>query len=227
MTPLSRIVLKTIFPGLHPTLRLGALFSRIDIYSNIFEPHSLAETTQNDSSDPKSIMYLDRSAYSQYKMLLVSDRIHYTPSVFLHRETLLSVRGFDERFKLQEDHPLWLNLTKNGHKLYFMDKVTVNYRRHSKSIYNTGIDYLINPVYFRTEDFRKTYTYPYLPVEVRLNQRFNWYTSQVFRCDWLNRNKKPNIILFSLLTIYLNPFKYVIYLKKRLSKNLKDKEFYL
>jgi glycosyltransferase involved in cell wall biosynthesis len=208
----------------HPEVRV--LFSFVEIYNNKFEPRNLVSTTPGDPYNPKGIMASGRSAESQYKMLLIADRIHFTPSLFLHRETLLSVGGFDERFKLLEDHPLWLNLTKNGHKLYFMDKVTVNYRRHSKSIYNTGINYLINPNYFKREDFRKVYIYPNLPSVVRLNVRFYWYASQIFRYNWFNNNKKPNRFLLALLTVYLNPFRYFIWLKKKLNINLKDNEFY-
>ncbi len=211
--------------ALHTEVKI--LFSRIEVYKNTFEPHNLLETTPDDFNNQRGIMASHRGADSQYRMLLLSDRIHYTPSVFLNRETLLSVGGFDERFRMLEDYPLWLNLTRSGNKLYFMDKVTVNYRQHSAAINNTGSLNLINPNYFKLENFRKLYTYPYLPADIRLNQRYNWYISQIFRHDWLNRNIKPNRFLLALLTIYLNPFKYYIYIKKRLIKNLKDKEFYL
>jgi glycosyltransferase involved in cell wall biosynthesis len=204
----------------HPEVK--ALFSQIEIYNLTFEPHNLLETTPGVPSDLNDLMTSDRSAESQYKMLLISDRIHFTPSVFLHRETLLSVGGFDERFKMLEDYPMWLKLTKKSHKLYFMDKVTVNYRRHSKAINNTGNPYLINPNYFKSEDFRKVYTYPFLPFDIRINQRYNWYASQIFRFKWLNKNKKSNRLFLVLFTIYFNPFKYYIYLKKRLNKNLKN-----
>jgi glycosyltransferase involved in cell wall biosynthesis len=203
------------------------LFSRIEIYKDTFEEKNLLETTPCAPYNPKGILDSGRSADSQYKMLLLCDRIHFTPSAFLHRETLLSIGGFDERFKLLEDYPLWLNLTKNGHKLYFMDKVTVNYRRHRKAVNNTGFDYLVNPNYFNSEDFRKVYTYPYLPFDLRLNAHFYWFASQIFRFDWLNRKNTLNKFLLALLTSYLNPFKYYIHLKKRLNKSLINNDYYL
>jgi len=206
---------------------IKVLLSGIEVYQDTFEPQNLLKTTPEDAYNQHSIVTPGRSADSQYRMLLLHDRIHYTPSLFIHREALLSVGGFDERFRLLEDYPLWLNLTKNGYKLYFMDKVTVNYRRHSKSIYNAGNGYLIEPNYFLEEDFRKIYTYPNMPVDIRLNKRFFWYVSQIFRCNWLNRDTKPNRFLLSLLTIYLNPFKYFIMIKKLLNKNLQNNEFYI
>lgn len=203
-----------------------ALFSSIEIYDGTFEPNKLIETIPGVPNDINSLFAADRTAESQYNMLLISDRIHFTPSIFLNRETLLSVGGFDENFKLLEDYPLWLKLTKNGHKLFYMNKVTVNYRRHPKAINNTGRPFLINPNYFKLEEFRKVYTYPYLPLDIKLNSRFYWHITKLFRFDWLNVNKAPNRFLHSLLTVYLNPFKYYIWLKKQIRKDLKNNEFY-
>jgi alpha-1,3-rhamnosyltransferase len=210
---------------LHPEVKV--LFSRIKIFKDTFKTQNLLETTPNIPYDSNGILSPSKSALSQYKMLLLSDRIHFTPSVFLNREVLVSLGGFDEEFKMFEDYPLWLNLTKKGYKLYFMDRVTVNYRRHSRAINNTYINCLIKPNYFRSEGFRKAYTYPYLPADIRLYQRFNWYVSQIFRFKWLNRNKQPNKMLFNIFINYLNPLRYYIYLKKQLVKNLKNNEFYM
>lgn len=208
----------------HPEVRV--LFSRIEVYRNTFELDNLLETIPGVSDDPKSIFSPARSAESQYRLLLLNDRIHFTPSVFIHKETLLSLGGYDERYRTIEDYPLWLKLLKNGHKLYFMDKVTVNYRRHSNATNNTGIDYLINPGYFKLENFRKLHTYPYLPIEIRLNQQYCWFISQLFKSRRLNRNKMVNRFIYSLFTLYLNPFKYYVYFKKKILKNHDLEEFY-
>ena len=206
---------------------IKVLFSQVEIYRDTFEPHNLIKRSPDFPYHSKSIFAPTRNAQSQYKMLLLCDRIHFTPSVFLHRETMLSLGGYDERFRLLEDYPLWLNLTKNGYKLYFMDKVTVCYRQHSNAINNTGKDYLINPNYFKNEDFRRLYTFPFLPADIRLNQQFYWLAAKLFRCDWLNNNKRPNRLLLVLLTTYLNPFRYFIWLRKKFDKSLKDNEFYV
>jgi glycosyltransferase involved in cell wall biosynthesis len=209
----------------HSEIRV--LFSKINIYLNTFEKKNIIETTPVGDISRGSIIWPERTAESQYRMLLLSDRIHFTPSVFIHRETILSVGGFDERFKFLEDYPLWLKITKKGYRLYFMDKVTVNYRRHSKAINNTGIPYLVNPNYFKSEDFRRIYTYPFLPADIRLFQRYNWYVLQLFRSDWLNRKNKLSKFLHDILIIYLNPLKYIIWLKTHLNKSLRNDEFYM
>jgi glycosyltransferase involved in cell wall biosynthesis len=206
---------------------ISVLFSKVNVYKNDFQFENLLSTTEDDSYDPKSIMALDRSSGSQYRMLLLSDRLHYTPSVFIERSALASVKGFDERFRLLEDYPLWLNLTKNGYKLHFMNKETVNYRVHLNAINNTGIKHLVNPNYFRSQRFRQIYTYPFLPVDIRLSQHYYWYVTQLFRPVWANKDRMALRLLHKLLTIYLNPFRYYFWVRKKLNKGLVSSEFYL
>lgn len=203
------------------------LFSRVDNYKEVFLKESYLSTDPDGQITPDSIVWPERTAKSQYRMLLVADRIHFAPSVFIQRDTLVTLGGFDERFRRMEDYPLWLNVTKSGNKLYFMDKITVNYRRHSAAINNTGLEYLINPNYFRNELFRRIYIYPNLPTDICLLQQFAWFLSQPFRWKILNRDTMMNRLLYSLLTVYINPFRYYIWFKKRLNRELQNNEFYV
>ncbi len=209
----------------NPEIRV--LFSQIEIYRDSLDRANLIKRIPDTPISSDDIMSSNRNANSQYRMLLTCDRINYTPSVFLQRDTLISIGGFDERFKMLEDYPLWLNFTKHGHRLFFMEQVTVNYRQHSGAINNTGLDYLINPNYFKSEDFRKECTYPYLPWDLRLNQRYNWIASQLFRWNMLNRRKKCNFFLYNLLTVYLNPFRYLVWIKRRIREKAQDNDFYM
>lgn len=202
------------------------LFSQVEVYKDNFDINNYLKTIPGVISPNGSILSTGITAEAQYKMLLLSDRIHFSPSLFIQRETLLSVGGFDERFPMMEDYPLWLNLTKAGHRLCFLDKETVNYRQHSAAINNINKEYLIKPNYFRTEEFRRIYTYPNLPVDVRMNNRLTWYLSQVFRCSWLNINNRRNRILHLIFTVWLNPFRYYLWLRKRFNKQLQANEFY-
>lgn len=203
------------------------LFSRIDVFRNTFQQANFIKTVPGSPFDDKGILYASRGARSQYNMLLMGDRIHFSPSLFINRKTLLTIGGFDERFRLLEDYPLWLNLTKNGFRLNFMDKSTVCYRQHDKAINNTTISFLVSPNYFRTEDFRRLYIYPFLPADIRFDQKYTWYVSQIFRNGFLNRNNKTNRFLMNMLTVYLNPFKYFSWLRKHLDKRQIYNEMYV
>lgn len=209
----------------HPEARV--LFSKVSIYSNSFNLENLIRTVPGDPITPANILSDKNNAESQYRMLLLSDRIHFSPSVFLHRETLVSLGGFDERFPMLEDYPLWLKLTKNGYRLDFMNRVTVNYRMHNKAINNTGFKFLVNPNYFKYESFRKIYIYPNLPPDIRLDQKFKWISSQIFRLGIFNKDTKLNALLKDLLTVYLNPFRYIIRIRIVLCRNLPFHKYYL
>ena len=208
----------------NPEIRV--LFSQLNVYRETFEEKNFIYTTPDEIS-PYSIVWPERDAESQHRILLNSDRIHFTPTAFLHRETLLSVGGFDERFRDFEDYTLWLNLTRTGHKLHFMHKVTVNYRRHSHALNNTVIFHVVNPNYFKEEEMRKIYTYPYMPPLKRMDARYKWYASQIFRLKGFNRDTKINILLSQMLTFYLNPFSYIIAIKKRVDPKVRGNELYL
>ena len=202
------------------------LFSRLNIYNDSFLPVNFVLATEDDSINPSSIMHPSKTADSQYKMLVVSDRIHYTPSAFFHRETLLSVGGFNERVRLMEDYPLWLKLTKSGYRLYFMDVVTANYRRHAGAANNKKQRVIVNPNYFNTEKFRTEYTYPALPFLVRSEQRINWILSQAFRWPYLNRDTPFNRLIYRLLTRFMNPFRYISFLYGKLKSDSSENELY-
>lgn len=205
---------------------IKVLFSKIDVFNNIFDSEHYIKTVPNNPYHVNGLMHKSRTAESQYKMLLVCDRIHYSPSAWLHRETLVELGGFDEYQKRLEDYPLWLKLTKNGVRLYFMDIVTVNYRQHIDALNNTGFSYFINPNYFKQEHFRRSYTYPYLPWDIKLNQKYIWVVSQPFRYAFFNKKTIVIEIIYNILSIYLNPFRYIIYIRKKTIQNKINNEFY-
>jgi glycosyltransferase involved in cell wall biosynthesis len=223
---LKRDCIKDNMNWIKENQEIEILFSRVEVYDQIFQKDKLIKIVPGIPYDNRGILAVDRTPISQYRMLLISDRIHFTPSVFISRKAFYDVGGFDERFKLLEDYPLWLNLTKKGYKLHFMDKITVKYRQHEKAINNKTKQYLVNPNYFKHEEFRKLYTYPNLPKDIYLMQRFYWIGIQLFRIPIFNRRNYLNRALFSMLTIYFNVFKYIVHLKKLVNRELAQNEFY-
>jgi alpha-1,3-rhamnosyltransferase len=208
----------------HP--ETAVLFSKIEVYKEKFSQESLISVIPGDPITKSGIMAPERDAYSQYRMLLVSDRIHFSPSVFIKREVLLSVGAFEEEYKTFEDYPVWLKLTKAGIRLDFMDRITVNYRMHSMAINNKDKNILIKPNYFLSEDFRRRFTYPNLPFLVRNDQKFKWLVCQIFRSGVLNRDRIINVWVKDLLTVYMNPFRWLLWIRMHLPVQLQHEEFY-
>ncbi|MBP7508045.1 MAG: glycosyltransferase [Prolixibacteraceae bacterium] len=61
-------------------------------------------------------------------------RIISTLGVFASRKLIENIGGFDVKYKLLEDAPLWFKIMKSGIKFHYLDKVTVLYRRHENAI---------------------------------------------------------------------------------------------
>lgn len=96
--------------------------------------HYLKNGTLTDDTIPE-IFKLDQKA--QILKNLKGSSIK-APSSFLHRETLISVGGFDERYPMIEDVPMWVKLSLHGHKFYFVDAFITKYRIHDDNISMTS-----------------------------------------------------------------------------------------
>lgn len=98
----------------------------------------------------------------QYELMLRKNYVH-APSVIIHREVFYKINGFDEKFRLIEDHPFWLKALKAGYKFYFMNKETVYYRVHSSSVFaSIDSNILFNDYYKKRRGADKKYIYPYI-----------------------------------------------------------------
>lgn len=77
--------------------------------------------------EPSQLPFFDLTAVQQHRVLRFGS-FNFAPTSFLRRSALASVGYADEKFRNIEDLPLWLKLTRHGHKLFFLDKITVHYR---------------------------------------------------------------------------------------------------
>ena len=74
------------------------------------------------------------SASKQYRIITRLAQVGCAPASFAKTELLKRVGGFNPRFPMNEDTPLYIHLTKNGVKLWHMDEYVVFRRRHEMSI---------------------------------------------------------------------------------------------
>lgn len=209
------------FVAKNPQARI--VFSQIKVYQDYFKPESYVKTTPLDY--PHNLMDEKLTAHDQYQLLLLSDRIHYTPSFFQNKQAVLEVGGYDEENKLVEDYPMWLKLTQAGERLFYFHEPTVGYRIHSKATNNTGQEVLFKPSVINSFKVRQTFAHPYLPWEIVASEYQTYYFSKAFEQAGLNQNKPWIKRLYQLATVYLNPFQYVYAFNKRLPQN-KSKIFY-
>ena len=192
----------------------NVVFSQVKMYQDTFEEKNYLETTPLDY--PNNLMHESLSAKGQYQLLLVSDRIHYTPSLFLNKQAILKVGGYDESCRLVEDYPMWLKLTGSGEQLYYFHKITVGYRIHSKAANNVGEKALFKPSAINGYLVRKKYAHPYLPKLLVLQENWAYHVTVCFKKIGIIKKTKLNFMLYKFMIFYANPFFYCNALYRKL-----------
>ncbi|MBC7607167.1 MAG: glycosyltransferase family 2 protein [Burkholderiales bacterium] len=200
------------------------IFSQVKVYQDDFLEKNYLRTAPD--AYPENLMNEGITAFNQFQLLLVSDRMHYTPSYFFKKEALLKVGGYDEGNRMVEDYPMWLKLTQSGERLCYFHLPTVGYRIHSKAINNVGDGVLFKPSLRNNFAVRKAIAHPFLPWEmVKSEQYIHWVSGFFQKCGW-NKNTQWNSRWYHFAIFYTNPFYYWYALKKRLPAN-KNNPFYL
>ena len=67
------------------------------------------------------------NSLDQLKILLRINNIN-AATTFISRDIFDKIGYFDEKYRLWEDRPMWLKLTKYGVTLKYLNEITVNYR---------------------------------------------------------------------------------------------------
>jgi hypothetical protein len=161
-------------------------------------------------------MHSDFTAEDQYNLLILSDRIDYTPSYFFKKETIFKVGAYDETNRLVEDYPMWLKLTAAGEKLHYFHKPTVGYRIHQQAINNVGEDVLFKPSEINGFMVRKKYAHPHLPWLIVASENWKYKVSKIFNTFGWTNNTAFLRFWYALWTSYLNPFVYLQAINKRI-----------
>jgi len=74
-------------------------------------------------------IFLNTYAKVQYQNLITNNLVCPAPASFIHRESLIQLGMFNERYPFIEDYPLWVKCTLHNYPLYYFDKATVLYRK--------------------------------------------------------------------------------------------------
>ena len=197
----------------HPEAHI--VFSQVKVYEHIFEEKNFKMTTPAEF--PANLMHPELSAADQFELLLLSDRIHYTPSCFLNKKAIIKVGGYDESNRLVEDYPMWLKLTRSGIKLHYFHKPTVGYRIHQRAINNKGDIALFSPSEIYNYTVRKKYAHPHLPWLIVARETWTYHVSRIFEAFGWNKNTACLRWWYAICTIYLNPFVYLQAVRQRIT----------
>ena|ERR1035437_175280 len=158
----------------------------------------------------------DSTAKDQYEKLLRTN-IVFAATVMIKRDLLLAVDGYDERFKLLEDWPLWVKITYAGYKIYYLDKPLVYYRLQENNLsMSTNQNYLYHPVNKINIMFKEKELIPRLPFIERWGLKHD--ILGIKTCFFLGNNKKNPFTRFIYIVFNItNPFYNYLRIKKILT----------
>ena len=172
------------------------------VYDNTFDE----ENCINPNSICKDLSIFDKTANEQLRVMAYWVFVN-APTVFLKKSLYDRLGGYDECYAY-EDHPFYIKVLEAGHKIYFMNKVTVGYRVHN-SIFNSN-ERLFNYKFSRESlRFRKERCYKYYSLRQRIAISLCYKYLSLVEKIGLNKKMKgwTNIFMFvkkSILSIGKN-----------------------
>jgi glycosyltransferase involved in cell wall biosynthesis len=177
----------------------SVLHSNVCIYKDKFKPKNLLKKTDLQKFQ---ISNNDLKAADQYKILLRTKHI-YAASLMIKKSVIEEVGFYNEEFKIWEDRPLLLEVTKKNIKLYFVNIFSAKYRIHQESIQKSN--YLIsNYTIQRNKYYKKLYLKDLFFLE-KITFLANYYLKLFFYLMKL-KNSKINNNIYMLFTY---PFRYI------------------
>lgn len=184
------------------------------IYRNTFDDQNLVKITDESKvKNENNVCFYDLNSDGQYKSLLRRNKVN-TVGIFVKKELIIHVGGYDERLKNLEDYPMVLKITKQGEKIYCMNKLTIKYRRHNMTVQTLKAkeNEIFNKRYLIKREFEKLYIYPNINLFNKVILDYEYYRHYFLDLAKLNRyNLICRGIYFTTSIISLEKLRYFMY----------------
>lgn len=148
--------------------------------------------------------------YSIQRRRQVVKGLLLAPSVVLRKSTLDSLGGFDQRYRILEDDPMWFKLTLAGYAFHYSAQSKVFYRQHAASVNSIEARqlYYRKPVFLNDLiNFGKEVRFPVLIKEKLYAHALLFYAGLIFEQiiykngskldSWINRTSKKFVLAFN------------------------------
>jgi|GEM_PF-343307 len=113
--------------------------------------------------------------------------------IFIERDILNSLGGFDERFEMQEDYPLFVKLAKNNVNFYYFNLCLINYRINDQSIWTQYKSDIVSPTAIRHfNSTKKFYELELLPALHKEKMYYYYFRSYLYIKKEEKRINKDN-----------------------------------
>jgi len=164
------------------------------IYNDDFSAHNFDKFV---SQDLRKSDFFTLSAEQQYQQLLRHNRIIAT-AVFYKKSAVEHVGFCDENIPMIDDWPLWLKLTRNGYKFYFLNDIVVNYRIHKQAVSKKNKGLFFSEIHLRNRPIYEQYVFPNLPFFERYFCQFKYAFKRILL---LHFNSEKNWFARSVLAV--------------------------
>lgn len=181
----------------HPEIEV--LFSDMIVFRNS-EEQVLYKFSDSDFRG-----FFDLDAEGQFKRLIQRNFLPSTP-LFI-KTSVLKKYPYNENYRGLEDFPMWVTLTRNGHKAYYFNEVTAKYRKGDSV--TSSHKRLYSPYYMDSmEMFYWGELYHYLD-KYQLTEAKNYYFKQFMLYHiaivvFKNKGRFIYRAFFSLMRKWLN-----------------------
>ncbi len=124
--------------------------------------------------------FVNSDGHGQFYLLLKDGCFLPAPSAFF-RAQFIKEHPYIEKYKYEDDYPLWLNLTKNGYKLDFIPNLLVEYR-NDYSLSSRITDYYSRPYMKTRNEFFWSECYDYFK-DFNLTKAYNDYRKMLLKYE--------------------------------------------
>jgi alpha-1,3-rhamnosyltransferase len=129
---LVRAAIKDVIHFVSGAKNIRAIDSVVEVYNSNFTKKINEFNFSNAFINRKDItaseqLFLFANAFN-------ARRIISTLGVFLRRDLILELNGFNEKYPLLEDAPMWWKILKSNNKFHYLNATTILYRRHDKAV---------------------------------------------------------------------------------------------
>lgn len=147
-------------------------------------------TNNSDVLSPSmsNIQIFSKDFFEQEIMLVKHGPIIPGPAMFICRNTLLKLGGFEENYPFVEDYPLAMKFIANGYRINLIEKYLIRYRVYPESA-SKGNDRFGDSIFRAIEDYS---------IPAALHHKMYLYWWHYLTCKIIRQRRYPSVLLYLL-----------------------------
>lgn len=132
--------------------------------------------------------WFDGDARYQERTIVRKGTIIEGPTLFLHRQTLESLGGFEEKYPFIEDYPLCMKYLAHGYRINLLPKHLIRYRVYPQSVSRSD-NRFASSIFNAIEDYAG-------PAALRNHMYLHWWHETIQR--WFRHYSIPRMFRYMI-----------------------------